>query len=90
MRLPKGMSLCETHGMIICKLYNTIIVERIECDRIILRNGGWKTKHTKKCINLVLAKYRPDLKVIQKDFEWFIQYDTGRKIPFLDGMNIAS
>lgn len=71
MRLPKGLSIVDVPNLTVAKLYNTnIVMIRHEDNCITLNHGGWKTKHTKKCINLVLARY--GLKVVQKNFEWFI------------------
>ena len=55
---------------------------------VILKNGGWRTNHTKNCMNDVLTAY--DLKVIQKDFNWFL-VDEHNTIAwdFEDGMNLG-
>lgn len=71
MRLPKGLSIVSVPKLEIAKLYNTnIVVANEETGLIALNTGGWKTKHTKKCMNLALAKY--GLSVKQVNFEWFV------------------
>lgn len=63
------MSLIETDKQVLCQLYQTLIVDiDKETKRLKMRTGGWYTKHTKKCINLVLNKY--DLNLIQEKFKW--------------------
>lgn len=69
MRLPKGLSVVEFNQYTIAKLYNTNIVELDNTTGCLkLRTGGWYTKHTKKCINLIINKY--DLNLIQEKFKW--------------------
>lgn len=70
-RLPKGLSVINHNETLLAKLYATLIVEYNTTEnRLILRTGGWRTMHTKKCINLVLAPY--GIKVVQRKGEWFI------------------
>ena len=68
------------------KLYNTVIVV-IQNNEILLNSGGYKTRHTKNCINDILPSgYR----LFQKDFEWFVElYETNTTIPFTDNMTIT-
>lgn len=69
--MPKGLSVIDHNGTLLAKLYNTLIVEFNKNDnRLILRTGGWRTVHTKKCINLVLKEY--GINVVQRKGEWFI------------------
>ena len=77
MRLPKGLSIVNVPNLTVAKLYDTNIVmiqetwqgsDKVRC--ITLNHGGWRTKHTKKCINLVLAPYGLSLK--QKNFDWWV------------------
>lgn len=69
MKLPKGLSIVYINAYIVAKLYDTNI---IELDRdtncLKLRTGGWKTRHTKKCMNLFLNKY--DISLVQEEFNW--------------------
>jgi len=68
------------------KLYNTVIVV-IQNNEILLNSGGYKTRHTKNCINDILPS---GYKLFQKDFEWFVElYETNTTIPFTDNMTIT-
>lgn len=62
-------------------LYNTRIYYRVGND-IMLNTSGWKTNHTKNCMNDLLPNgYR----VFQKNFEWFVE--TPKKVlDFQDGI----
>ena len=55
---------------------------------VILNSGGWRTNHTKNCMNDVLTIY--NLKVIQKNFMWYL-VDEHNTIAwdFEDGMNLG-
>mgnify|MGYP001417138772 CR=1 FL=1 len=74
------------------KLYNTNIVtitnHATEYINVILNSGGWKTRHTKICMNDILDQF--NLKVIQKDFGWFL-VDSNNTIAwdFEDGMTLG-
>ena len=78
------------------RLYDTDIVtiehqavkNEITYTNVILNAGGWRTNHTKNCMNDVLNQF--DLKVIQKDFNWFL-VDGHNTIAwdFEDGMNLG-
>ena len=86
-RLPKGLSIVPHNGTTIARLYNTNIVEINYNDNcIILRDGGYKTKHTKKCTNLVLSEF--GINVRQKDFVWYVESQNGT-LPYEDGMKFA-
>lgn len=69
--MPKGLSVISHNGTLLAKLYNTLIVEyNTTTNCLILRTGGWRTMHTKKCINLVLKEY--GINVVQRKGDWFI------------------
>ncbi len=68
-RLPKGLSIVSIGDIKVAKLYDTNIVQiNSATKRLTLRTGGWQTKHTKKCINLVLNPL--GLFLVQKNFNW--------------------
>lgn len=76
----KGLSIFNIGDKEYYKLYDTVIVTKESHpwgDKITLDHGGWKTNHTKNCINDFLSRY--DFKVFQKDFQWFI---LGQIAPF--------
>lgn len=78
MKLPKGLSIVSIGDIKIAKLYDTNIVEIDKLhNSIILRTGGWQTKHTKKCINLILNEY--DLYLVQEEYKWNL-YRNGIKV----------
>ena len=87
-----GLQILDLNGTIIHKLYNTDIV-KIEYQpwgyiNIVLNSGGYKTNHTKNCMNDVLSQF--DIKVFQKNFKWFFSIDNGNVTwDFEDKMNIS-
>ena len=77
----KGLSVWNVGNKEYYKLYDTVIViaEHLEdgSTRIRLNNGGWKTNHTKNCMNDFLRRF--GFGVFQKDFKWYVR---GKEIPF--------
>jgi len=88
----KGLQVSKLDNTLIHKLYDTDIV-KIEYQtwgytNVTLSSGGWKTRHTKICMNDVLDQF--NLKVIQKDFNWFlVDNDNIIAWDFEDGMNLG-
>ena len=37
-------------------------------------SGGWQSNTTKSRLNALLAEFRPQARVFQKDFVWFIKH----------------
>jgi len=87
-----GLQILDFNGTTIHKLYNTDIV-KIEHQawgyiNIVLNSGGYRTNHTKNCMNDVLSQF--DIKVFQKNFKWFFSIDNGNVTwDFEDGMNLG-
>ena len=82
-RYPKGMSVVPIKGFTIVRLYNTnILTIDHQNETIQFETGGWHTKHTKKCMNLILRQY--NLYVRQKNFKWYIE-SQNETVPFIDG-----
>jgi len=53
----------------IAQLYDTVIYHRCE-NEVRLNTSGFKTNHTKNCMNdLLPSGYR----VFQKDFKWYVK-----------------
>ena len=77
----KGLSIFNIGDKEYYKLYDTVIVIReIQADgshRIRLNHNGFKTNHTKNCMNDFLSRF--GFKVYQKDFKWYVR---GRELPF--------
>ena len=81
MRQRKGLEIFNIGDKEYYKLYDTVIVIReIQANgshRIRLNHNGWKTNHTKNCMNDFLKRF--GFKVYQKDFKWYVR---GREVPF--------
>ena len=77
----KGLNVWSIGNKEYYKLYDTVIVIAEHLDdgstRIRLNNGGWKTNHTKNCMNDFLRRF--GFGVFQKDFKWYVR---GRELPF--------
>ena len=77
----KGLEIFNIGDKEYYKLYDTVIVIReIQADgshRIRLNHNGFKTNHTKNCMNDFLSRF--GFKVYQKDFVWYVK---GREISF--------
>ena len=41
---------------------------------VAIFDGGWQTVTTKSRLNALLAEFRPQARVFQKDFVWFIKH----------------
>ena len=84
MKKRSGLNVVNHEGQTIAQLYNTIIFIR-EGNNIQLNSGGWRTRHTKNCINDLLPAR---LHLYQKDFEWYL-YDkiNDHTINFEDNMS---
>lgn len=77
MRLPKGLSIVDVPNLTVAKLYDTniVMIQEIQqgsdkVKRITLSHGGWRTKHTKKCINLVLNQF--GIHLVQRKGDWWL------------------
>ena len=77
----KGLNVFSIGNKEYYKLYDTVIViaEHLEdgSTRIRLNHNGFKTNHTKNCMNDFLRRF--GFKVYQKDFVWYVR---GRELPF--------
>ena len=70
MKKRSGLNVVNHEGQIIAQLYDTTIFIKKD-NHFKLNSGGWRTKHTKNCINDLLPAR---LHLYQKDFEWYL-YD---------------
>ena len=84
MKKRSGLNVVNHEGQTIAQLYNTVIFIR-EGNNIQLNSGGWRTRHTKNCINDLLPAR---LSLYQKNFEWYL-YDkiNDHTINFEDNMS---
>jgi hypothetical protein len=77
----KGLSVWSIGNKEYYKLYDTVIViaEHLEdgSTKIRLNHNGFKTNHTKNCMNDFLSRF--GFMVYQKDFKWYVR---GRELPF--------
>ena len=77
----KGLNIFSIGNKEYYKLYDTVIViaEHLEdgSTRIRLNHNGWKTNHTKNCMNDFLRRF--GFGVFQKDFVWYVK---GREVSF--------
>ncbi len=55
--------------------------------RVRLDSGGWRTATTKRRMNQVLESYNIPLRVVQRDFAWFVESANGT-VPFSDNATI--
>jgi hypothetical protein len=81
MRQRKGLSVWNVGDKEYHKLYDTVIVDYnhdSEGRTVTLNTGGWKTNHTKNCMNDFLKRF--GFKVSQMDFVWYV---TGREVSFM-------
>ena len=53
------------HGNLIAEVCN---------DFVAIFDGGWQSNTTKSRLNALLAEFRPQVTVFQKDFVWFIKH----------------
>ena len=70
--------------IVVGKLYDTFIYIN-ECGYIKLNSGGYRTRHTKNCINDLLPE---GYSLNQIKGEWKITKPCGDSIPFEDNMKI--
>lgn len=86
MKQPKGLNVVTHNGTTFAKLYKTMIVV-IQNGTIQLDTGGWHTRHTAKCMNMVLSENETNIRVFQKKTVWYAQYQNDTPVPFIDGKN---
>jgi hypothetical protein len=83
---PKGFAIISMDDRIVAQLYNTVIFKR-EDGVVQLNSGGWRTMHTKKCLNLIFKDLGLPLYVTQKKGEWYVLRGEV-KVPFTDNMKL--
>ena len=74
MRQRKGLSVWNVGDKEYHRLYNTVIVDYnhdSEGRTVTLNTGGWKTNHTKNCMNDFLKLF--GFGGFQKDFVWYVR-----------------
>jgi hypothetical protein len=81
--MRKGLNVINLPEGTVAQLYNTRIYDGRD-GKIILNSGGWRTRHTKNCINDLLPK---DYYLYQEAFTWYVKTPKGLLV-FKDGMEI--
>lgn len=56
---------------------------------LVLDTGGWFTNTTKARMNQASNQYDLGFTVYQKDYNWFVEFDTGEVIPFNGSSNLV-
>lgn len=56
-------------------IYHNTDVVSFNDEEIILNTGGWRTPTTKNRMNQTSKQFNLGFKVIQKDWEWYVQVD---------------
>lgn len=69
------------------KLHGHEIVE-FKNNRLFLNNCGYYTNTTKERLNGVLSVFNTGLKIIQRDFQWFIVDKNNNITTFINGMDV--
>tara|TARA_R110000851_G_scaffold170250_1_gene316595 strand:- start:131 stop:406 length:276 start_codon:yes stop_codon:yes gene_type:complete len=83
MKKRKGLTKINIDGMTdMYQLYNTVILST-NGSFIKLNTSGFKTNHTKNCMNDNLPS---GYKVYQKDFEWYVDTPSNKGLTFEDDM----
>jgi hypothetical protein len=84
---PKGLQFIKNSDNAYAKLYDTDIFVQIG-NKVTLNSGGWRTMHTKKCINLICSDLGLGVSVQQKAGNWLVNLPGGVQLPFVDGIEI--
>lgn len=81
----KGLSVRtnEFTNEVVFRLYDTDILE-LDHGVIRLNTNGWKTNHTKNCMNDNLPQ---GYKVFQKNYTWYVDTPNGT-VEFIDNMEL--
>jgi hypothetical protein len=79
----KGLTLINDLNTITFRLYNTNILT-FKDNTMTLNTDGWKTNHSKNCINDNLPQ---GFKVYQKDHVWYLE-TPNKTLTFFDNMSI--
>lgn len=84
MKKRKGLSSHVVDGLTMLKLYDTVVLS-INDKYMKLNTGGFKTNHTKNCMNDNLPE---GYKVYQEKFTWYLKEPNGGSKTFEDDMVI--
>jgi hypothetical protein len=85
-RRPKGLSFTQAVNTAYGELYNTLIFKQVG-GTVILNSGGWRTNHTKKCINMICTALELPIYVKQVKGLWYVKVND-EVVPFTDNIEI--
>ena len=69
-------------------VYHHTCVVAFGPDGIVLNSGGWLTTTTKTRMNQASSQFDLGFRVVQKDFDWFVEYN-GETLDFYDGITLT-
>lgn len=71
-------AIIDNAGIVTVQYCNTIVftLDRVN-HRLTLNDGGYRTHTTKTRINQALTVYGLNIRVFQRNFEWFVSYMDG-------------
>ncbi len=84
---PKAFKCVQDGDKIVGLLYNTTILIKIG-NKIVLNSDGFRTMHTKKCINLIAKDLNLDFYVKQTKGDWFVMLNN-KVLAFKDDMEFS-
>ena len=56
--------------------------------KLTIKDGGWQTVTTKSRLNALLDEFSYGMRVIQRDFIWYLDDRFGSMQPFVSGMTV--
>ena len=87
-----GLNMYKTSDSLCCGVryivFHETTIMQISSSRTRLHINGWETAPTKRRINQASDYYNLGFQVFQKDFVWYVRFDSGRVIPFKENMTI--
>ena len=57
-------------------------------NKLTIKDGGWQSVTTKSRLNALLDEFAYGMRVIQRDFVWYLDDRFGSMQPFVSGMTV--
>jgi hypothetical protein len=57
-------------------------------NKLTIKDGGWQSNTTKSRLNALLDEFAYGMRVIQRDFVWYLDDRFGNMQPFVSGMTV--
>ena len=57
-------------------------------NKLTIKDGGWQSVTTKSRLNALLDEFAYGMRVIQRDFVWYLDDRFGNMKPFVSGMTV--